>query len=467
MDTKTLVKPRRAAEREAGRGDRAALAAGAAAAFMVFLGTTIVTLALPTMLRALHGGAAAGEWIVNAYTLTLAAGLVSAGALADVLGARRVFLAGLAVVAPASAVAAAAGAVPVLIAAQLAMGAGAALLLPSSLALATSGARDAAGRARAVAVWGATGGVGLAAGPLVGGVLIAAAGWRAVFLVNVVLGAAAAAVTLARVGAVPARPRRMDLGGQLTAGAAIAGLVFGMIEGPHLGWAHPAVLAAGGVFAAGLAAFVLVERRAADPLLPLGLFRRAGFSGMSALGVLFNFTFYGVMFALSLLLQDVKGESPLVAGLSFLPFTGLIALGNLVTPALLARFGATAALLAGELLFGGAIAAILVTGPLPQEWPMLLAMTPAGLGGGMVVAAMTTRLVESVPAALTGAATAAFNTGRQVGSSAGVAVFGPLLAGAAFATGFRIALGLAVAAVAATVPVTIALRHDTASARPR
>jgi DHA2 family methylenomycin A resistance protein-like MFS transporter len=419
------------------------------------------------MLRALHGGAAAGEWIVNAYTLTLAAGLISAGALADVLGARRVFLAGLAVVAPASAVAAAAGAVPVLIAAQLAMGAGAALLLPSSLALATSGARDAAGRARAVAVWGATGGVGLAAGPLVGGVLIAAAGWRAVFLVNVVLGAAAAAVTLARVGAVPARPRRLDLGGQLTAGAAIAGLVFGMIEGPHLGWAHPAVLAAGGVFAAGLAAFALVERRAADPLLPLGLFRRAGFSGMSALGVLFNFTFYGVMFALSLLLQEVKGEPPLVAGLSFLPFTGLIALGNLVTPSLLARFGSTVALLAGELLFGGAIAAILVTGPLPQEWPLLLAMTPAGLGGGMVVAAMTTRLVESVPAALTGAATAAYNTGRQVGSSAGVAVFGPLLAGAAFTTGFRIALGLAVAAVAATVPVTIALRHDTASARPR
>ncbi|WP_192808844.1 MFS transporter [Actinomadura montaniterrae] len=467
MDTKTLVKPRRVADREAGRGDRAALAAGAAAAFMVFLGTTIVTLALPTMLRALHGGAAAGEWIVNAYTLTLAAGLISAGALADVLGARRVFLTGLAVVAPASAVAAAAGAVPVLIAAQLAMGAGAALLLPSSLALATSGARDASGRARAVAVWGATGGVGLAAGPLVGGVLIAAAGWRAVFLVNVVLGAAAAVVTLARVGAVPARPRRLDLGGQLTAGAAIAGLVFGMIEGPHLGWTHPAVLAAGGVFAAGVAAFALVERRAADPLLPLGLFRRAGFSGMSALGVLFNFTFYGVMFALSLLLQEVKGEPPLVAGLSFLPFTGLIALGNLVTPSLLARFGSTAALLAGELLFGGAIAAILVTGPLPQEWPLLLAMTPAGLGGGMVVAAMTTRLVESVPAALTGAATAAYNTGRQVGSSAGVAVFGPLLAGAAFATGFRIALGLAVAAVAATVPVTIALRHDTASARTR
>ncbi|MGI5328272.1 MFS transporter [Actinomadura nitritigenes] len=467
MKTKTPVRPQRDTEREAGRGDRAALAAGSAAAFMVFLGTTIVTLALPTMLRALHGGPAAGEWIVNAYTLTLAAGLISAGALADALGARRVFLAGLAVVAPASAVAAAAGAVPVLIAAQLAMGAGAALLLPSSLTLATAGARGAAGRARAVAVWGATGGVGLAAGPLVGGVLIAAAGWRAVFLVNAVLGTAAAAVTLARVGAVPARPRRLDLGGQLTAAAAIAGLVFGMIEGPHLGWTHPAVLAAGAVFAAGLAAFVFAERRAADPLLPLALFRRAGFSGTSVLGILFNFTFYGVMFALSLLLQDVKGEPPLVAGLSFLPFTGLIALGNLVTPSLLVRFGTTAALLAGELLFGGAVAAILVVGPLPQEWPMLLAMTPAGLGAGIVVAAMTTRLVESVPAALTGAATAAFNTGRQVGSSAGVAVFGPLLAGAAFATGFRISLGLAVAAVAATVPITLALRNDTAPARPR
>ncbi|QKG20206.1 MFS transporter [Actinomadura verrucosospora] len=467
MNAKTLVRRPPAAEPDAKERDRFALAAGSAAAFMVFLGTTIVTLALPTMLRDLHGGPAAGEWIVNGYTLTLAAGLISAGALADVLGARRVFLAGLAVVAPASAVAAAAGAVPVLIAAQLAMGAGAALLLPSSLTLATSGARNTAGRARAVAVWGATGGVGLAAGPLVGGVLIAAAGWRAVFLVNVLLGAVAATVTLLRVGAVPARPRRIDVGGQLTAGAAIAGLVFGMIEGPHLGWTHPAVAAAGAVFAAGVAAFALAERRAADPLLPLGLFRRAGFSGTSALGVLFNFTFYGVMFALSLLLQDVKGEPPLVAGLSFLPFTGLIALGNLVTPTLLARFGTTAALLAGELLFGGAIAAILFAGPLPQAWPMLLAMTPAGLGAGIVVAAMTTRLVESVPAALTGAATAAFNTGRQVGSSAGVAVFGPLLAGAAFATGFRIALGIAVTAVAATVPITLALRHDTASTRPQ
>lgn len=435
-----------------GGRDRATIGVAGAASFLVAAGTTVATLAVPTLEQRLGGGPVAGVWVLNGYTLAFAAILLGAGTLSDTFGARRVFLVGMGVVAAAATVSALAGGMGLLIAAQVAQGLGAGLLLPSSLTLATAAAADARGRAKVIGVWAAAGGAGMAAGPLVGGVLLATVGWRSVFAFSAVVALAAIAITLAATGPVPVRPRRLDATGLLATVVLSAGLVFFTIEGPHLGWAHPAVLTALAAFVLGTVAFVLIERRAGDPLLPLGLLRYAGFTGSAVLGMLFNFSFYGLMFALSLLLQQVNGLSALATGLTFVSLTGLIAVGNLLAPALVHRYGTAVVLYAAEGLFAAGIIAAGVTAPMSARWPLLVALAPAGFGGGLVVPTITARMLESAPRRLAGAASAAFNTARQIGSAIGVAVFGAVLASGGDVIGaFRACLIIAVAAVAAGV----------------
>lgn len=438
------------------------------ASFMVFLDATIVTLALPTLGDQLGGGRAELEWVINAYTLTFAAIMLSAGSLADTFGARRLFVAGLTVFALTSGICGFAGSMPVLIVARLVQGAGAALLLPSSLALATNGVSQQHERGRIVAVWAAAGGSGLAAGPLIGGLVVDGIGWRWVFWINVFIGAAAVVATLTRTAVVPAKPKRLDVGGQVGATLGIAGLVFFLIEGPSLGWGSVPVVAAAVAFVVGAVGFFAIERSAAEPILPLRLGRNPDFTGSAALGALFNFTFYGVMFALSLLLQQVKGESATFAGLSFLPLTGLIAIGNLVAPRLAARRTSNFVLFLGQALFGVGLLASLFTGVLEPAWPLLIALLPAGFGAGLLVPTMTSRLLETAAPHLAGAASGAFNTSRQVGGAIGVAAFGPLLGtGAALTDGFQLCLALAVVAVAASVLITAtALRRRSVSRQP-
>ncbi|MFI9275472.1 MFS transporter [Kitasatospora sp. NPDC052896] len=445
-------------------GTRASLITAAVAAFMVSLDSTIVNLALPVLGRELGGGRADVEWVMDGYTLALAAVMLGAGALSDALGARRIFLLGLAVFGLASGACGLAGTMPVLIAARLVQGVGAALSLPSSLALVRAGGSSPAERGRAIALWSAAGGVGMAAGPLIGGAIVAAAGWRWVFWINVLVCPLALPATALLTRPVPARPRRLDLGGQLAATPAIAGLVFVLIEGPRLGWSRPAVPVASAVFVLGAAGFLLAERRAAEPLLPLPLARKPEFAGSAGLGALFNFAFYGLMFALSLLLQQVRGDSPLTAGLSFLPLTGLITAANLVAPRLTARRGSTFVLLVGLALFAAGLLGTALTEPLSSSLPLLLCLLPVGFGGGLIVPTMTTRLLESAPPELAGAASGAFNTARQVGGAVGVAVFGPLLGtGSELTQGFRLCVLLSVAAAAlgALISATVLRRRPT------
>ncbi|HEY3682318.1 MAG TPA: MFS transporter [Streptosporangiaceae bacterium] len=436
-------------------GRRATIAVAGTAAFLVFVGTTVVTLAVPTLRRELGGGPAAGEWVVNGYTLAFAAILLGAGTLADIFGARKVFLAGLGTVAVGATASALANGAPMLIAAQFVQGAGAALLLPSSLTLVTATASGVRERARVIAVWGATGAVGMAAGPLLGGILITTVGWRSVFAVMVAIAVVIAVVTVLTTAAVPVRPRRLDVGGLLATIVLSAGLVFVMIEGPHLGWASPAVLVAMAAFVIGTVTFVLWERRTRAPLLPLGLARHAEFTGSVVLGLLFNFAFYGLMFALSLLLQQAKGLSALATGLTFLSLTGLIAVGNLFAPPLAHRFGVRAAVHTGQALFAAGLIATAYTAVLDPRWPLVLALLPTGFGTGLMVPTMTARLIESAPAALAGAASAAFNTSRQFGSAIGVAIFGALMTTSGdYVGGFRTSMIIAIAAVAVSAVIT-------------
>jgi DHA2 family methylenomycin A resistance protein-like MFS transporter len=258
-----------------GRGRRAlVLVATSLAAFTATLDNTVVAVALRDLQRDLDAGVAELQGVVTAYTVALAALLLTGGTLADVAGRRRVLVAGLAVFAAASAGCATADSSTALIAWRGVQGVGAALVLPGSLAVLSAAHPEPAGRARAVGIWAATGAAALLAGPLVGGVLVEAAGWPSVFWVNLPLCALVAAVTaLAPAGPPLERGRRLDLPGQLLAALGLAALTYAVVLGGRDGLGLP-VLAAAAVGVVALVGFLAVERRAPDPVLPLALLRQ-------------------------------------------------------------------------------------------------------------------------------------------------------------------------------------------------
>lgn len=406
------------------------------ATFMVAVDGTIVNLTLAQLAAHLHASRAELEWAVNAYTLSFAAVMLGAGAITDTLGAKRAFVAGLVVFTASSAVCAVATSMLMLNLARLTQGAGAALLLPSALVLATASAADEHSRHRLVSWWAAAGGVGMAAGPLLGGTLVALANWRAVFAVNVIIGIPAVVWSLFSMPSVVRRNRRLDVGGMGTATVLIGGLVFALIEAPALGW-HPAVITAAALTVAGLVGFVWVERSIREPLLPPGVYTDRGFAVTAVQGALFSFAFYGVLFAFSLMLQQGRGLSALATGLLFLPLTGLISLGSLCSAPLAQRFGRATALSIGQALLAITLLALAWAGTSSALWPLVLALLPAGFSSGLLVPTMTSQSIAAVEPALHGAGSAAFNTSRQIGAAIGVAVFGSLLGTThSFTTGF-------------------------------
>jgi len=426
------------------------------ASFMVFVDSTIVNLALANLASRLHATRAELEWAVNAYTLSFAAGMLGAGTITDTFGARRVFIAGLIVFTAASAACGAAGSMGALCLARLAQGMGSALLLPSALVLATTAAGDEQARRRLVGWWAAAGGVGMASGPLLGGALVALAGWRAVFIVNVVIGFPVIAWGLRTIPELPGRARRLDIAGMGAATALIGGLVFALIEAPTQGWTSPAVVAAAALAVAGGIAFVVVERSAAAPLLPVGVYADRGFGGVALQGALLNFAFYGLMFALGLMLQQGRGLGALGSGLMFLPLTGLIWIGTLCAAPFAQRLGSRTVLRIGMTMMAATLLAVAWASTSSALWPLALALMPVGLSGGLLVPTMTSQSMAAVEPTLHGAASAAFNTSRQVGSAIGVATFGPLLgtldeSGRGFVTCVAMGAAAVLAALALTV----------------
>ena len=434
---------------------RSVVALALIASFMVFVDSTIVNVTLAQLATHLNASRAELEWSLNAYTLSFAALMLGAGAIADTLGAKRAFLTGLVVFTVSSAVCAAAGSMLMLNLARLVQGAGSALLLPSALVLATASATDEHSRHRLVSWWAAAGGAGMAAGPLLGGGLVALANWRAVFAVNVVIGIPAAIWAMRSMPSVVRRARRLDLAGMGTATAFIGGLVFALIEAPTRGWLDPAVLSAAALTVAGLVAFIVVERSVGAPLLPLKLYADRGFAAAAAQGTLLNFAFYGVLFTMSLLLQQGRGLSPLVTGLLFLPLTGLISIANLCSAPLTRRLGRPAVLAIGQAVLTLALLGLAWASTASAVWPMVLALVPIGFSSGLLVPTMTAQSIAAVEPDLHGAASAAFNTSRQIGGAIGVATFGPLLGTAHnLSTGFITCAIVAAAASIAGLGVT-------------
>lgn len=423
-------------------------------AFMVFVDGTIVNLTLAQLGSHLHASRPELQWALDAYTLAFAAVMLGAGAITDAFGAKRTFTAGLIVFTVFSGLCAAAGSMPVLDLARLAQGAGAALLLPSALVLATASAAGDRDRHRLVGWWAAAGGIGMAAGPLLGGVLVSALNWRAVFAVNVVIGVPAIAWSLRSIPRAAPRGRHLDTAGMITATALTGGLVFTLIEGPAQGWRSPAVIAAAMLAAAGTAGFILAERRARPPVLPVRIWSDPGFTSVTLQGALFNFTFYGLLFAMSLELQQGRGLSALASGLLFLPLTGLISVGTLFAAPLARRAGRPAVLGTGQAALTAALVLVAWASTSAALWPLILALLPAGFFSGLLVPTMTSQSIAAVEPALHGAASAAFNTARQVGGAIGVAVFGSLLGTGG---GFITCVIVAAAATAADLLLTLAI----------
>jgi DHA2 family methylenomycin A resistance protein-like MFS transporter len=408
-----------------------------------------VNIALPAIRDSLHGGMAGLQWVVDAYTLMCAALMLSAGALADRVGARRAYSWGVALFTLASLGCALAPGIGVLVAARVAQGVAAAVVMPASLALVRQVYDEPRARARALALWSVGGSVAMAAGPVLGGLLTDVAGWRAVFLLNLPIGVVILGL-LVRVPRSPSRPAALDLGGQLTAVLALAGLAFAVIEGGHLGWTSTPVLAAAALAVVGALAFHAVEARHPHPMVPLGMVRERRVSVPLAAGFAINAAFYGAVFLLGLYYQQLRGMSGTEAGLMFVPLSAVVTGANLLSPRLAERFGRRTVLVAGQLVLAGAMVAMLPLAAHTPVWLVLVLLLPLSIGGAVVVPVLPALLMDAVPGERAGTASGLLNSLRQTGGALAVALFGGLLAGPGGAYSLP---GMRVGLLAAAVPL--------------
>ncbi|HEY1634827.1 MAG TPA: MFS transporter [Acidimicrobiales bacterium] len=425
-----------------------ALVAICAAYFMVILDTTVVNVALPSLSQGLHTTTTELEWVVDAYSLVFAALLLSTGVLGDRRGAKSVFQTGVGLFTCASLACGLAPSIGALVGARCAQGLGAALAVPASLALLQDTYSDQSARRRALGVWGGVAGIAAGAGPVVGGALVSGLGWRSVFFVNVPIGVAGLALAGRFLPSSLPRPRGVDPAGQLAGIAALTGVTVALIEAGHEGWGSALVRAGFIVFVVAGAAFVVVERRARSPMLPLRLFSAPAFSGATAVGLLINFGFYGELFVMSLYLQRIHRLTPLVTGLALLPQMAMAIVGSITSGRLMARTGPRRPMLAGLCMGGAGLLALAVVVGTRGAYVLLLApFVAAGLGMSFTMPAATAAVMEAAPPERGGLASGTINAARQVGGVIGVALLGTLVTGrATFIPGLRV--GLAVAAAA-------------------
>ncbi|WP_347558723.1 MFS transporter [Robbsia sp. KACC 23696] len=399
---------------------------------VVQLDVTIVNVALPQIGTALGSGIGALQWIVDAYTLAFASCLLTAGATADRFGSRAVFIVGLTVFGAASLGCACAPTMACLIVARTLQGLAAALILPTSLSLLSHAcADDAAARARAIGWWTAIGGAVSAVGPVAGGLLSTAFGWRAIFLVNVPVCAAGLWLTFRHVReTVPVAERRLDGAGQALSVVALFLMTHAVIEAGAKGWNAGAVwIGFAGAAVAGVL-FLVNEACVSTPMIPLSLFANKALSASVLLGFISNLTFYGLVFVLGLYFQRVKHYSPIQTGLALAPFT-VIMLANMASGHLTRRFGAKALTVAGSLLCASSFMLLHGIGPQTPYVLIFPSLILLAVGSGISTPAMTAAILDNVDASRAATASAIFNAARQIGSAMGVALFGATLLGSA------------------------------------
>jgi EmrB/QacA subfamily drug resistance transporter len=401
------------------------------ALFMASLDNLVVSTALPVIRVHLHTGLAGLEWTVNAYTLTFAVLLLSAAALGERLGRRRIFVTGIALFTAASAVAALAPSIGVLVAARAVQGAGGAMIMPLSLTLLSQAVRPER-RAAALGAWGAIGGLAVAIGPLVGGAVTTGWSWQYIFWLNVPIGLAL--VPLARWKLAESRgasATSFDGRGVFLVSAGLFGLVFGLVQGNSHGWTSTGVLSSFALGVVGLASFVWWELRVEEPMLPLRLFKTRAFAAVNVTAMLFSFGMFGCIFFLSQFLQTVQGYSPLSAGLRVLPWTGVMMLLAPLVGALISRWGAKPLVVAGLLLQSAGLLwlALLINAGTPYV-DMIVPFVIAGVGMTLFFVPLASLVLGSVPAALEGVASGTNSAFRELGGVLGIAVLGAVFSSA-------------------------------------
>ncbi|AEW98694.1 transmembrane efflux protein (plasmid) [Streptantibioticus cattleyicolor NRRL 8057 = DSM 46488] len=407
----------------------AILAVVCLAELTVVLDNTVLNVAVPSLTRQLHAGTAAVQWMVSAYALAQSGLLLTAGALADRWGRRRMLTAGLVVFGAGSAAAGFAGSAGALIAARVGMGVGGALILTTTLAVALQvfGERE---RPAVIGVWSAVNALGFASGPLIGGALLQHFRWGAVFLVNlpvvaVALVAVALLVPESR-NPVGARP---DVPGALLSVTGTTALVFAVVSGPRDGWAAPPVLGAAALAVAALAVFARWERRTATPMLDVRFFRDRRFTGAVAGTVLVTFGMGGALFLLTQDLQFVRGYGPLTAGLRTAPLALTVVALNLtgVCARLIRRVGAPSAIAAGMTLLAAGVALVALSGTDGYALPFAGLVT-MGAGCALANPAMAEALMSAIPPERAGVGAGINGTLAELGNGLGVAVLGAVLA---------------------------------------
>ncbi|MGW3625676.1 MFS transporter [Streptomyces sp. NPDC000880] len=404
---------------------------------IVSLDNTVLNVALPSMRKELDASVSGMQWTLDAYTLVLASLLMLAGSTADRIGRRRVFQAGLALFTIGSLLCSLAPNLESLVAFRMVQAVGGSMLNPVAMSIIANTFTDPRERARAIGVWGGVVGISMAAGPLVGGVLVDTIGWRSIFWLNLPIGLAAALLTWRYVPESRApKARRPDPVGQLLVIALLGSLTYAIIEAPSAGWTSPLILGFSALAALSLAGLLLYEPRRAEPLIDLRFFRSAPFSGATVIAVCAFASLGGFLFLNTLYLQDVRGLSALDAGLYMLPMAAM----TLVCAPLAGRLVGSRGPRLPLLIAGIAMAA---TGVLFAAYEaetsdalLFAGYVLFGLGFGMVNTPITNTAVSGMPRAQAGVAAAVASTSRQIGQTLGVAVIGAVLASGVSSTSY-------------------------------
>lgn len=435
------------------------LGAVCVALFLAMLDNTVITVALPAIQRSFGATVSGLQWAFTGYTLFYAALLLTGGTLGDLFGRKRVFLAGLGIFVAGSLVSALAPSLGVLVLGRIVQGSGAAAFLPGSLSLITHAFTGRRERAQAIGLWAGVSGIGIAAGPALGGLLVDSLGWQSIFFINIPIGLVAIGIAAAVVEESKDRQgRTLDLPGQIVAIASLGAVTFALIESASYGWTSVVTIGLLVLAAALLAVFIRVEWRSPSPMLELRFFGNAAFSTGVGVAALSNFAMFGALFFLTLYIQNVQGYSALGMGVRALPLTLAIIVTAPFSGRLAGRIGSRLPMTAGLALSGAGMLLLLRLTPSTSYAQIWWNLALIGAGMGLVSTPMTAAVMAAVPKARSGMASATAGASREVGGLFGVALLGALVS-TSFAAGLSDRIrGLSLAPAAKAHVLAIA-RH--------
>src|SRR4051812_988809 len=397
--------------------------------FMIMLDNTIVNVALPSIQQSLGLKISELEWVVTGYALTFGALMLTGGKLGDLLGRRRILVVGLVIFTLSSLACGLASGPGMLIAARVVQGVGAALMNPATLSIITV-TFPPRQRGTAIGIWAGVSALALAIGPLLGGIITERVNWNWIFFINVPVGALAVAAAYAFIteSRDTSHEQRLDIPRLVTSAVGLFALSYGLIESNHYGWTSPRILISFAIAAVFLISFVLLELHQRLPMLDLSLFKNRVFSGANTVMLLVGLSMFGVIFFVSLYVQNILGYSPIQAGAAFLPWTLLIVILAPQAGRLADRVGPRWLVTGGMTLFAVSLFLFSRAGLGASYWNLLPAMLLGGVGLSAVMAPVTATAMGSVPRDKAGVGSAVLNSMRQVGGSLGVAIMGAIVA---------------------------------------